>query len=136
MIKSNFPYLLVIFEQDVACKKFYNNLNKDVPLLNQENQFHCEEFDSNVLKMQATGEETFYYNFYYTLADVLNDDEYRIARIKIEGTLGSAEIGFILMAGGIFKDKIDIISVHEQEKFNIEFDSMHKVLAKMRALAT
>lgn len=136
MIKNHSPYLLVVFEQDSACKEFYNNLNKDVPFFNKENHFHCEEFDSNVLKIQATGEETFYYNFYYTLADVLNSDQYRINLIKIEGGTGSADIGFILMAGGIPKEQIVISSTPEQEKFSIEYDSMHKVLAKMRALAT
>ncbi len=136
MIKNNSPYLLVIFEQDAACEKFYNNLNKDVPLVNKGNQFHCEEIDLNILKIQATGEETFYYNFYYTLANILSSNEYRVSTIKIEGNHESSDIGFILMAGGIKKEKIKIISTNEEKKFNTEHDSIHKVLAKMRALAT
>lgn len=129
------PFLLIFFEQDAACKKFYDNINTDAPLFNKENQFHCEEVDSNVLKIQATGEEVFFYNFYYTLADVLSFDDYAITRITVEGDKGSSDIAFILVAGGIKKEKIVISSSSETEKFKNEHKVMNEVLSKMKALS-
>lgn len=129
------PYLLVYFEQDEACEQFRKNLNTDVPLMNKENQFHCEEIDSNILKIQATGEELFFYNFYYTLADVMTMDDYKISRITIEGDLRSSDIAFILVAGGIKKEKIAIKSASEDNIFKNEYGIMNDVLAKMKAMS-
>lgn len=136
MIKNHLPYLLVFFEQDDACQKFYENLNTDIPLLNKENQFHCEEVDSNILKIQASGEEKFYYNFYYTLAHVLNFDDYKIDTIKIEGEKGSSDLGFILIAGGIKKEKLVLSSSGESFRFKEDFNSLNDVLSKMKAVNT
>lgn len=135
MLKSNLPYLMVVFEKDVDCKRFYSNLNVDTSFLNKENQFFCEEFDSNILKIQASGEEAFFYNFYYTLADVLSLEEYPIMEIKIKGATGSSDIAFILVAGGIKKELITIESSGEGDKFKNEHTILNDVLAKMRALS-
>lgn len=134
MIKNNLPYLLVFFEEDAVCQQFYENMNTEVPLLNKENQFHCEEVDANILKIQASGEEKFFYNFYYTLAHVLTLEEYKIAQIKIEGEKGSSDLGIILVAGGIKKDKLLFGSQGEAFKFKNELKQLNDVLAKMKAV--